>query len=217
MTFAGATSARFSALQAGAVDAAILTPPFNFHAQSAGFTLLGHTIAICRHAVRRHRGEPQLGGGEHGHGAEGDRRLQQEHGLAVRSGQSRRGGADPDEGQQDQAGRRRAGLRFPDQGQVFRADRQDFEVEARQARRCAEEPRRPAAGFRRRPAVPARRDAGQPTDMLERIRQNYLAGTLSVVGGLAVLGVGEPRCWSPTRCSWRRRRRSSTAIYDADA
>jgi ABC-type nitrate/sulfonate/bicarbonate transport system substrate-binding protein len=43
MTFAGATSARFSALQAGAVDAAILTPPFNFHAQSAGFTLLGHT------------------------------------------------------------------------------------------------------------------------------------------------------------------------------
>jgi NitT/TauT family transport system substrate-binding protein len=43
MTFAGATSARFSALQAGAVDAAILTPPFNFHAQSAGFTLLAHT------------------------------------------------------------------------------------------------------------------------------------------------------------------------------
>ena len=44
MTFAGATSARFAALQAGAVDAAILTPPFNFHAQSAGFTNLGNTI-----------------------------------------------------------------------------------------------------------------------------------------------------------------------------
>ena len=44
MTFAGATSARFSALQAGAVDAAILTPPFNFHAQSAGFSLLGDTV-----------------------------------------------------------------------------------------------------------------------------------------------------------------------------
>jgi NitT/TauT family transport system substrate-binding protein len=43
MTFAGATSARFAALQAGAVDAAILTPPFNFHAQSAGFTMLGHS------------------------------------------------------------------------------------------------------------------------------------------------------------------------------
>jgi NitT/TauT family transport system substrate-binding protein len=44
MTFAGATSARFAALQAGAVDAAILTPPFNFHAQSAGYTLLGNTV-----------------------------------------------------------------------------------------------------------------------------------------------------------------------------
>jgi NitT/TauT family transport system substrate-binding protein len=44
MTFAGATSARFAALQAGAVDAAILTPPFNFHAQTAGFTLLGHAV-----------------------------------------------------------------------------------------------------------------------------------------------------------------------------
>lgn len=44
MTFAGATSARFAALQAGAVDAAILTPPFNFHAQSAGFNYLGNTV-----------------------------------------------------------------------------------------------------------------------------------------------------------------------------
>jgi NitT/TauT family transport system substrate-binding protein len=44
MTFAGATSARFSALQGGAVDAAILTPPYSFNAQSAGFTLLAHTV-----------------------------------------------------------------------------------------------------------------------------------------------------------------------------
>src|SRR5476651_2501527 len=44
MTFAGATSARFAALQAGAVDAAILTPPYNFHAQSAGFTNLGNVV-----------------------------------------------------------------------------------------------------------------------------------------------------------------------------
>jgi NitT/TauT family transport system substrate-binding protein len=44
MTFAGATSARFSALQAGAVDAAILTPPFSFHAATAGFNNLGNTI-----------------------------------------------------------------------------------------------------------------------------------------------------------------------------
>ena len=48
---------------------------------------------------------------------------------------------------------------------------------------------------------------------LQRFRHNYLAGTLSVVGGLAALGVGEPRFWSPTRCSSPRRRRSSYAIY----
>jgi NitT/TauT family transport system substrate-binding protein len=44
LVFAGATTARFSALQSGAVDAAILLPPFNFYAQSAGFTSLGNTI-----------------------------------------------------------------------------------------------------------------------------------------------------------------------------
>src|SRR5262249_40254062 len=37
MVFAGATAARASALLAGAVDAAILLPPFNFQAVSAGF------------------------------------------------------------------------------------------------------------------------------------------------------------------------------------
>jgi ABC-type nitrate/sulfonate/bicarbonate transport system substrate-binding protein len=44
MVFAGATAARASALLAGAVDAAILLPPFNFQAVSAGFTDLGLTI-----------------------------------------------------------------------------------------------------------------------------------------------------------------------------
>jgi NitT/TauT family transport system substrate-binding protein len=44
MVFAGATSARFAALQAGAVDAAILTAPFNFHAESAGFNNVGRTV-----------------------------------------------------------------------------------------------------------------------------------------------------------------------------
>jgi ABC-type nitrate/sulfonate/bicarbonate transport system substrate-binding protein len=42
LAYAGATSARFAALSSGAVDAAILTPPFNFNAQSAGFTNLGN-------------------------------------------------------------------------------------------------------------------------------------------------------------------------------
>src|SRR5919201_298305 len=44
MVFAGATAARASALLAGAVDAAILLPPFNFHATAAGFSDLGLTV-----------------------------------------------------------------------------------------------------------------------------------------------------------------------------
>jgi ABC-type nitrate/sulfonate/bicarbonate transport system substrate-binding protein len=41
LIFAGATSARLAALQSGAADAAILTAPYNFHAEAAGFTNLG--------------------------------------------------------------------------------------------------------------------------------------------------------------------------------
>ena len=44
MLFAGATVARFSALQSGAVDATILLPPFNFFAESAGFRTLGLSV-----------------------------------------------------------------------------------------------------------------------------------------------------------------------------
>ncbi len=43
LIFAGATSARYAALQSGAADAAILTSPYNFHAMAAGFTNLGLT------------------------------------------------------------------------------------------------------------------------------------------------------------------------------
>ena len=42
--FAGATSARFAALKSGAVDAALLTVPFNFYAETAGYTNLGFTF-----------------------------------------------------------------------------------------------------------------------------------------------------------------------------
>jgi NitT/TauT family transport system substrate-binding protein len=44
MVFAGATSARASALIAGAVDAAILLPAFNFQAIDKGFHSLGLTV-----------------------------------------------------------------------------------------------------------------------------------------------------------------------------
>jgi len=46
--YAGATSARLSALQSGAVDAAILTSPHNFHAEAAGFNNLGWTIEYAK-------------------------------------------------------------------------------------------------------------------------------------------------------------------------
>jgi ABC-type nitrate/sulfonate/bicarbonate transport system substrate-binding protein len=46
--YAGATAARFSALQGGAVDAAILLPPFNFYAESSGFANLGLIIDYAK-------------------------------------------------------------------------------------------------------------------------------------------------------------------------
>jgi ABC-type nitrate/sulfonate/bicarbonate transport system substrate-binding protein len=39
--FAGATAARFQALQSGAIDATILLPPFSFQAEAAGYSNLG--------------------------------------------------------------------------------------------------------------------------------------------------------------------------------
>jgi ABC-type nitrate/sulfonate/bicarbonate transport system substrate-binding protein len=44
--FAGATSARFAALKSGAVDAALLTMPFNFFAATAGYSNLGFTFDV---------------------------------------------------------------------------------------------------------------------------------------------------------------------------
>jgi NitT/TauT family transport system substrate-binding protein len=43
LVFAGASSARLAALQSGAIDAAILTAPFNFYAVTAGFNIVGRT------------------------------------------------------------------------------------------------------------------------------------------------------------------------------
>jgi NitT/TauT family transport system substrate-binding protein len=48
MVYAGATSARFAALQSGAVDAAILTPPFSFRAEDAGYTNLGLVVDYAK-------------------------------------------------------------------------------------------------------------------------------------------------------------------------
>ncbi len=46
LVFAGATSARMAALQSGAADAALLTTPYNFHAEAAGYRNLGMTAEM---------------------------------------------------------------------------------------------------------------------------------------------------------------------------
>jgi len=46
--FVGATAARFSALQAGAIDATVLLPPFSFAAEAAGFSNLGLTADYAK-------------------------------------------------------------------------------------------------------------------------------------------------------------------------
>jgi NitT/TauT family transport system substrate-binding protein len=43
LVYAGASSARFTALESGAVDAAMLTSPFNFKAADDGFPVVGRT------------------------------------------------------------------------------------------------------------------------------------------------------------------------------
>jgi NitT/TauT family transport system substrate-binding protein len=43
LVFAGASSARLTALESGAVDAAILTSPYNFTAVAGGFPIIGRT------------------------------------------------------------------------------------------------------------------------------------------------------------------------------
>jgi len=43
LVYAGASSARLSSLESGAVDAAILTAPFNFYGASSGLSIIGRT------------------------------------------------------------------------------------------------------------------------------------------------------------------------------
>ena len=111
MVFAGATSARASALQAGAVDAAILLPPFNFHADCRRLQRSRPDRRLCaRTAVLRHGGQPQLGGEEPGAVAADSCRAQQERRVVLRyeePGGSRR---DDGDGQQHQDRGRRKGL-----------------------------------------------------------------------------------------------------------
>jgi NitT/TauT family transport system substrate-binding protein len=48
MIFAGTTAARFAALSSGAVDAAIMLPPFSFKAKSSGLSLIANVADYTR-------------------------------------------------------------------------------------------------------------------------------------------------------------------------
>jgi NitT/TauT family transport system substrate-binding protein len=48
LVYAGAAAARYAALQSGAVDAAILNPPFNFNAAKGGYGTLGRVIDYAK-------------------------------------------------------------------------------------------------------------------------------------------------------------------------
>ena len=64
LIFAGATSARMAALQSGAADAALLTTPYNFHAEVGGVSQARPRGRYGRPAVFRRRGQPYLGGAQ---------------------------------------------------------------------------------------------------------------------------------------------------------
>ena len=67
LVFAGATAARFQALQSGAIDATILLPPFSFAAEAAGFSNLGLIADFAKDLPFTGRcGEQELGGKEPG-------------------------------------------------------------------------------------------------------------------------------------------------------
>ena len=159
MTFAGATSARFSALQAGAVDAAILTPPFNFHAQTAGFTLLGHTVEYVD--------MPFAGIAVNTNWAAANKdtveKLIDVYNKSMAwlydPNQPRRGGGDPDEGEQDQEGDVEQAYDFLIGGKYFEPTGKISRSKLEQARRRAQDARRYPAGFLGRTAVPAGRHA----------------------------------------------------------
>ena len=126
-----------AALQSGAADAAILTAPYNFHAEAAGFTNLGlpsdvvdmpfSGVSTNRNWAQSHKDALR----------EVPRRLHQVDRLAVRSGQSQGGGRPDGVGEQAQPRRRREELRFPHQERLSRADRRDLQGEARQGGRRA--------------------------------------------------------------------------------
>ena len=158
LIFAGATSARYSALQSGAAQAAMLTAPYNFDAIAAGFTNLGLTadyVDMPFSGVATNRTWAMANISKL-------RRFLAVYtksiAVAARSRQSARGRRHHGVGEPAQGRGRRARLRLPGQRRLLRADGEDFQGEARQGRRCLEGIGRHPGGVRDGTPVPPRGD-----------------------------------------------------------
>ena len=133
---AGVAAARFAALKAGVVDAAVVLPPVNFVAEKAGFVTLGFAADYVKDlpftgmAVNR-----RWAGGQHGRRQKSAGRHRQECRLARRRLAPRGSGRAPGQGRQGQQGRRRSELRLSSPHPVLRARQQGVAKEAAQSGR----------------------------------------------------------------------------------
>ena len=82
--FAGATAARFAALQSGAIDATVLLPPFNFYAENGRLRQSRPDHRLYAGAAVQRRGrEHELGRQKSRTARPAPRRAQQEHGMVL--------------------------------------------------------------------------------------------------------------------------------------
>ena len=129
---AGVAAARFAALKAGVVDAAIVLPPLNFQATASGFVTLGLAADYVKDFLHRHGGPSALGDREfagrqtdpHGHG--------QKHRLARGPVTSRRSDRASGQGRPFEQRRRRGQLRLSSPDRIFRAQQQGLAREIAQ-------------------------------------------------------------------------------------
>ena len=133
---AGVAAARFAALKAGVVDAAIVLPPLNFQADGLG---LRHARPRRRlregHSLHRHGGPSALGGRESAGRQTDPRGHRQEHRLARGPVTSRRSDRASGQGRPFEQRRRRGQLRLSSPDRIFRAQQQGLAHEVAQSGR----------------------------------------------------------------------------------
>ena len=148
---AGVAAARFAALKAGVVDAAIVLPPLNFQATAQGFVTLGlaadyvKDIPFTGMAVHRRWAAANMSAAKRD--SRGDR---QEHRLARRPGAPRRSGRASGQGRPFEQGGCRGELRLSPPDRVFRAQQQGLAREAAQSGRDGAERQNRRSGIRHR-------------------------------------------------------------------